>query len=758
MKKYAIKLSLWAALLVGLMLLFAMPASAEEPLITQIEASPTTLASPGSVRVSINITNNSDADGVISVTLYDPNDQTCGSFGSGGTAHLAAGASQSYTGTWGVTQAQLEAGRVIYSAHYVMTDASGQRVTGSKPLAVPIQYNAARAALTSYRSYPGGGVIAGQTVQISYELANTGTVDLQDITITDPGITDEIVTHPLLKVGEKVTLTYSYIAGTASQTTQATVSYSYEINGKTETSSKTHDPQVIDVTIPDLQVTLTADPLLIEPGDQVTFHYTITNRSDLSYEQLRIVEAIMGDLDQNVSLGPKETISGDKTIYVSAATDYQLHVTGLDSTGNPVSFQSNVCSVKLAAGTSTDDPLTGEYLPVLMTVVAEADRDVIYDEPSEAVFRIAVTNHGEKALENVSVRSSGKDIKTIAVLEPGQTYEVLKRFSVLMGGNYSFTASARDSDGETQSVTSNEVLIAYREILPPVTPPPPPTAAPTAPPTAAPTDSSPFSNDEESAGGGLGSVLLYVLLGVLVVILLGVLAMAFLGRRKPSQAGGYRGQSVVIDSLERTPRRDYARAPSQRDMKRAAKSAPQEAPAQPKAEEAPPPERPARVERPVRAERPHVITRTERPVPTERPAPTPRPESTRAKRPAAPPPSDNTEVYRRTDLSEPREETPPKAAPPKAAPPKVAPPPTLSEADAALLSGSTSQYRLSRNALRVPPAQTSESADDAEVEKLAQRVLDVQKPIPVKPQWYYDDEDESDDPPQAASNARQRRR
>ncbi|MDR0896384.1 MAG: hypothetical protein LBN04_00855 [Oscillospiraceae bacterium] len=747
MKKYAIKLSLWAALLVGLTLLFAMSASAEDPIITQIEASPTTLSNPGNVRVSINITNNSDTDGVISVTLYDPNNQVCGSFGSGGTAHLAAGASQSYSGTWGVTQAQLDSGRFGYSVHYTVPGANGQPIIVNKPLAVFIQHNKARAELNSVRSAPGGGVIAGQTVQINYELTNTGTLDLKDITIEDPGITDQTVTYPLLKVGEMVPLSYTYIAGTTSQTTQATISYSYEINGKTETSSKTHDPKVIDVTIPDLQVTLTADPLLIEPGDQVKFHYTITNRSDLSYEQLRIVEAIMGDLDQNVSLGPKETISGDKTIYVSAATDYQLHVTGLDSTGNPVAFQSNVCSVKLAAGAETDDPLTAEYVPVLMTVVVESDRDVIYDEPGEVVFRIAVTNHGEEPLNNVVIRASGKDIQTISVLEAGQTYELLKRFSVLMGGAFEFTATARDSDGQPQSVISNAIPIAYQYIAPPPTMPPPPTNPPPAPPTAAPTSASPFGNNEEEGSGGLGNILLYVLLGVLAVILLSVLAMAFLGRRRPPQADGGRRQSNFSDSLQRTPRRDYARAPSQREMKRTAKSEPQET-AQPsaQAEEAP------QAERPARTERPHAITRPERPAPAKRPEPT------RAKRQSAPPPSDNTEVYRRVGLSEAVEEAPVKEIPQKEAPPS----PALSEEDAALLSGSTSQYRLSRSStLRVPPPRTIQPSDIEDAEKFAQHVRETQKPIPVKPQWYDDDDDDEDqagNPPQAAAGSRQRRK
>ncbi|MDR0928100.1 MAG: hypothetical protein LBM74_00105 [Oscillospiraceae bacterium] len=750
MKKYAIKLSLWAVLLVGLTLLFAMSALAEEPLITQIEASPTTLAGPGNVRVSINITNNSDTDGVISVTLYDPNNQVCGSFGSGGTAQLAAGASQSYSGSWNVTQAQLEAGRVTYSAHYTMTDASGRPIIGNKPLAVSIQHNTARPGLKATRSYPSGGVIAGQTVQISYELINVGTLDLTDITIEDPGITSEIVTYPLLKVGEKDTVTYSYIAGTTSQTTQAQISYSFDLNGKIDTKTETDSPRVIDVTIPDLQVTLTADPLLIEPGDQVTFRYTITNRSDLSYEQLRIVDEIMGDLDQNVSLGARETFSGEKTIYVSAATDYQLRVTGLDSAGNPVSFQSNICSVTLAAGDATDDPLTAEYLPVLMTVVAESDRDVIYEEPGEVVFRIAVTNHGETPLNNVAIRTSGKDIKTIAVLEPGQTYELLKRFTVLMAGTYEFTATARDSDDEAQSFTSNAIPIAYHKILPPATPPP--TLPPTMPPaTVAPTDDlSPFS-DNEGQSGGLGSILLYVLLGVLAVILLGVLAMALLGRRKSPQ-GGHGGQGTVIASLERAPRRDYARAPSARELKRSAKSEPPKRPAPPEPEEAPPQKQPAPMTRAQRPEGAFPGKRPERSAP-----PVQRPEPTRAKKPLPPPPSENTEVYQRAVLAELPEEAP-KVLPDE--PPLSA---QLSPEDAALLAGSTSQYFLTRKPeLNVPPPNKVEREDIDEAEAFARRMRETPVETMPKQQWYDADEDEEEEeePPvqKAAAGTRRRRK
>ena len=99
-------------LTVLLTLLCAVNALADEPIAVEMEVSQTQLTGVGTVRVSINVFNIADDGSTISVTLYDPDKNVCSSFGSGGTANLAPGNGASYSGSWTVTQAQLDAGKI----------------------------------------------------------------------------------------------------------------------------------------------------------------------------------------------------------------------------------------------------------------------------------------------------------------------------------------------------------------------------------------------------------------------------------------------------------------------------------------------------------------------------------------------------------------------------------------------------------------------------------------------------------------------
>ena len=109
--------------LTALMVLFAAVALADDPIVCEMEVSQAVLTGEGTVRVNINVINVSDDGDAISVTLYDPAKNVCASFGSGGTANLAPGSSASYSGSWTVTQEQLNAGKITYIASYKVTDA-----------------------------------------------------------------------------------------------------------------------------------------------------------------------------------------------------------------------------------------------------------------------------------------------------------------------------------------------------------------------------------------------------------------------------------------------------------------------------------------------------------------------------------------------------------------------------------------------------------------------------------------------------------
>lgn len=763
MKRLFAKLSVFTALLVGIMLLFAIGAIAEDSLQTGMEIRPDTLTNPGTVTVNINVINMSDEATPISVTLLDPGGSVCSGFGSGGTAHLSPGASQSYTGTWMVTQEQLEKGRITYNARYAVTNANGERVTTNKPIAASIRHNTARASMKIDRLTPDGSVVEGQTVKISYQIANTGTVDILDIKIADPGITDEVVTYPLLKVGDSVELSTSYVAGTSSKTTSAKITYGYVVGDKTETGTVQAEAKVINVTIPDLILELTASKLTVDAGDKVDLTCVITNRSDLSYEQLKVTDKTLGDVESNLSLGSGKSHTITRNILVNETSTYQFVINGVDSTGAQVQFMSR--EVTIVSRQDTVDPLNVEVVPVVLDIVIEADREIIYSEPSPVIFHVKVTNNGLDTAENVIVAAAGKTIKTIPSVAPGEMNDFLIMLDASVGGQFQFTASAKNSQGETQEYKSNIFRIVFQATKPPPTPSPEPTAEPTEPPPLP--DSTQDGIVQGQVDGerpGTGTILLYILFGLLIVILLAVALLFFMDHRRNNPrppSGGGSGPNVVIDTIDRVPHRDYARAPKRAKTpdRKPPRRQEQLAPAYVAEDEdddegqtAQTPMREEPEEEPAPAPKMRtfdVAQRKPAPKPAEgednmfrRPAPEKRAGAKDDEEKGGPQEAagamEQTEVYGRDYLSRIRKA-------PEQASKAVDRGGMMSDEDAALLSGSTGQYRLSRRAgsVRGVSEPSSHLAEDPEDFARRQRAARSRRNDPNS--FYDDGEDEDDD-------------
>lgn len=806
MNKKFIKLPFFVGLLLGFTLLFATFAQAD-PIAKFIEVNPPSLTNTGTVNVSINISNTSDEGETISVTLYDPAGNICSSFSSGGTAHLAPGASASYSGSWTVTQDQLDKGRIQYTARYSVT-VDGVKVPTSLPIVASITHNTATANLDINRNISTKSAVSGQTVTITYTVTNTGTIDIYDLVISDKDISSEDIKLSTLKVGETQELTHAFTAGTASKTTSPKISYKYKTSdGKETTATKDNiEPTTIAVTIPDVVVQLTAPSLIVNPGDKVELTCVITNRSDLNYSQIRVQDATLGDIETNLSLGAGKTETIKKSITVSESNTYQFIVTGKDSSGNSLNAMSNELTIQIP-GEGASDALNSEVIPVALNVVVEADREIIYSEPSDIVFHIQVTNNGADTVENVTVAAKGslvsKTVDTIDKIEPGETVDIVRAFSASMGGKYVFTATAKNSQGTAETFESSPYQIIFQALSTPQ-----PTPAPTAEPTPA-DDPAVQATDPNSPFGdtntetGTGTVLLYILAILLVVILGAVFLLFVLDRRRSSapKATNGGGGNVVIDSIQRSPHRDYSRAPKRgpASVKASPKDAgpaqqdrgapdltssrPQNADNEDRAdmermqapvrmearrmpaeaavdEEATPKLTSYDVE--ARKEMPNVkiedkdsvFRRPDKvmaekdetePLTLEEPVyQTPEKETPRQDDGL----TDNTEVYNRDYLSRIRHAAPePEKAGKAESPEKKGS--SLSEEDAALLSGSTGQYRLSRRSgsLRGEDKEPAIPirAEDPEAFTRKQRAMRGKQSDLAN---FYEDDDPQDDPPQ----------
>lgn len=573
MSRHVTKTAFIGILLCVLLLSAATALAADDAPITvrAAEPSPKVLSGPGTVQVSISISNTSDSSTPVTVTLLDPNGNICTGFGSGGTVSLGQGETRSYTGSWSVTEKQLNDKKIIYSASFKFQNEEGQPVPGTRPIPISISYNNAVAELDVQRVPPtpkDGTVVQGQTVTLAYQLKNTGTIDLTDITITDPNISEETVTIPVLKPGETQNASFIFVAGATTKTSEAKVTYKFKEGSTTKSRSATQS-LVLNVTVPELVVTLKADKQVVNPGTKITLTYTISNKGTLKYEQIKITDPLINEVESGITLEPGKEYTNTREVTVNATGTYQLTVTGTSSAG-PISIMSEPVIISTTAdGTATSESAVA--IPVEMTISVEADREIIYSEPSDVVFRIIVTNNGTTTLKNVNVTERGKTVKTIPEIQPSASFEFTKRFTVSFGGVYQFAATAKDNLNQNQSVTSEEIRLSYKP-------------APTLPPTQAPPSletmvpvmtEAPQDVDNQSLRQqeptSFGTVLLYILAVLLVVVLMAVGVLVILEKRRsgPQTSMAFSGQggATVIDSIQRSPHRDYARAPKRVKLK-----------------------------------------------------------------------------------------------------------------------------------------------------------------------------------------------
>lgn len=108
------------------------------PLKASIELSNEVFTGTEEITVTIEVINISGTDLPGPTTLYDPNGKIIEAFGS---PTLAAGQSKSWTGTWRVTQDQLERGHITFAINQIMCDDKGQIFNCQKNYGKMLIYN-----------------------------------------------------------------------------------------------------------------------------------------------------------------------------------------------------------------------------------------------------------------------------------------------------------------------------------------------------------------------------------------------------------------------------------------------------------------------------------------------------------------------------------------------------------------------------------------------------------------------------------------
>ena len=419
---------------------------------------------PEEVTVTIKATNVSDQDMPGPVTLYYPDGIMVEEFGN---PTLAAGQSQTWTGTWQITENELQRGRLTFSLRWYEYDSAGEIGQRGVNFAKTIIYVEAEPSLEVNRYITPSMAREGQEVNVVYEVVNTGTVDITNVTIRENSdiskASGSILTVP---AGERASYTFTVKMAKKDLTSSATITYRAGSN----TGTITKEESVIKYGDIKLTATLKADKKGGVAGDTVKFTLTLKNTGSADYSNVSVSDAVLGEIFSGTSVPANKTVTLEKEITITGSQSYQFVISGQDVSGASIETATERVSIVEI------DPSKA----ISLTVEASSDREVVYALPGVVRFKVKVTNNGQNDVENVSVSAAGGvTLYQFDVIKAGQTREFVRDASISLGGQFRFDATVKDELEETQTFNSNIVMIAYEmptpvpTDIPIVTPPAP---------------------------------------------------------------------------------------------------------------------------------------------------------------------------------------------------------------------------------------------------------------------------------------------
>ena len=538
-----------AALILGLALLLCSVALAvTDPIVCNMEVSPSSLAEPGEVTVTITVSNSGETDMVDPLTLYSPTSEVVSDFGDKGSVTLKAGEVKTWTGKWTVNQRTLDNGQIVYFVKYFLTDDNGTKEAQSQPIRGKLNATESKTDIEIKRTISPGTAREGQTVTVKYDIVNTGTVSIKNITLQEnKDIKAKTVTvAEELKAGETAQVKLPVTMGKKDLTSSATITY---------TSGDSKDKQV--QTVGEQKITygeaamtakLTSSAKGVAINGTVTLSLELKNSGSVDYTDVRVSDNTLGEVFTNQELTAGATLKLDKEITLTATTDYQYHITAIDNTGTEVSLDTD--SLTLTAV----DPSNIVHLNVTMA----ADRTEVYTQPGIVRFTVTVENDSSIDAKEVGLYHGSTLIYTFASIPAGESRKLTRDAALSMAGTYQFSAVTVDALENSNRFESNEIQIAFSVPTPaPLTPTPP--LVPTPEPTYAAITVPPISDPSIGTVPKFIRMFFYPLMVISIILLAGAGVLLVLASKKRLEQK--KASDAALDHLERAKRRDYV-APS----------------------------------------------------------------------------------------------------------------------------------------------------------------------------------------------------
>src|SRR5690554_2735875 len=353
-----------------------------------------------------------------------------------------------YTGTYAITQADIDAGEVINQATATATapdqstvsDLSGSTTTTDDPTVIELCQDPTIAIVkTGIFNDENGNECSdvGETITYTFTVTNEGNVSLGNVVVTDPliavisGPTGDTNGNGMLDVDETWIYTGTYTitqvdidagevinqaTATATAPDQSTVS---DLSGSTTT---TVDPTVIELCQDPAIAIVKTGIFNDENGNEFSLHdalpiytFTVTNEGNVTLGNVVVTDPLIavisgptGDTNGNGMLDVDET-----WIYTGTYTITQVDIDAGEvinqATATATAPDQSTVSDLSGSTTTTDDPTVIELCqdPVIAIVKTGIFNDENGNECSDVgetiTYTFTVTNEGNVSLSNVTV-------------------------------------------------------------------------------------------------------------------------------------------------------------------------------------------------------------------------------------------------------------------------------------------------------------------------------------------------------------------
>ncbi|MGQ0536653.1 MAG: DUF7507 domain-containing protein, partial [Methanobacteriota archaeon] len=267
-------------------------------------------------------------------------------------------------------------------------------------------------------------VRAGDVVDATYTIVNTGDSPLSDVRIRDPATGTDIPIGTLAP-GASVTVPVSFVAPSGSFTLLPATS------GTDETGAAVGSGATLPVRVihSGLLVDVLPDPDTIRDAGDVTWTVVATNSGDSTLADVRVTDALGSLLVSAPTLAPGETASGTRTDAIAATTALHAAGTATDEAGLPV---------------AASDSATARVIHPALGLLATASPSTVRAGTTVTVTYL-LTNDGDAPVYDVVVTDPlFGDVGTFGVLGPGESAVATRQFGA--AGDVAPVATAAGTD------------------------------------------------------------------------------------------------------------------------------------------------------------------------------------------------------------------------------------------------------------------------------------------------------------------------